>query len=39
MWTVELISTYGAVENGPLVVEEGTCGLKRIHSDGWENAQ
>ena len=29
-------ATYGGVEKGTLLVEEGTCGLKRIHSDEWE---
>ena len=35
---VKLRRAYGGVKKDTLVVEEGTCGLKRIdlHSDGWK---
>ena len=31
VWRLEKYMTYGDVEKGTVVVEEGTCGLKRIH--------
>ena len=33
---VGLRGVYWDGEEGSLVVEKGTCGLKRIHSDEWE---
>ena len=31
VWRLEKNMAYGDVEKGTVVVEEGTCGLKRIH--------
>ena len=31
VWRLEKHMAYGDVEKGTVVVEEGTCGLKRIH--------